>query len=74
MLLTIETIVSLLKRERNLSAIAVKTELGHGTINRIVKCPSNCLSVDYRTIKKLSDYFISEFDHMKKLIIELGGE
>jgi uncharacterized protein YerC len=74
MLLKLETIVSLLKRERNLKAIEAKTGLGNGTIARIARCPSDKLAVDYRTIEKLSDYFLTEFDYMKKIIIELGGE
>jgi uncharacterized protein YerC len=75
MLLTINTISHLLKRERNQRAIALKTGLSQGTINRIANCKdfSKFENLD-STRQKLSDYFIAEFNYMKKHIIELSGK
>lgn len=75
MLLTIETISDLLKRDRNQRAIALKTGLSQGTINRIANCKdfSNFENL-HSTRQKLSDYFISEFDYAKTVIFNLRGE
>ena len=72
MLLPIKTISDLLKRERNLSAIAKKVGLTHGTLSRIAK--KDDANIDVSTLQALSDYFVSEFNHMKNHIIELRGE
>lgn len=75
MLLTIETISDLLKRDRNQRAIALKTGLSQGTINRIANCKdfSKFENLD-STRQKLSDYFMQEYDYIDKIVLELKGE
>jgi hypothetical protein len=75
MLLPMHVIQNLINRERNQSAIASKIKLSQKTINNIANCKNfdnfdNLVS----TQQKLSDYFISEFDYMDKLIIKLSDE
>lgn len=75
MLLTIETISDLLKRDRNQRAIALKVGLSQGTINRIANCKnfSKFENLD-STRQKLSDYFLHEYDYIDKIVLELRGE
>ena len=72
MLLTVKTISDLLRRERNHHAIALKCGITGATVSRIAKNAK--ANIDTNTLKVLSDYFVSEFDYMKRHIIELGGE
>ena len=70
MLLTVKTISDLLKRDKNCNAIAAKVGVTGATVSRIAK--NDSANIDTNTLQVLSDYFISEFDYMKKVIIELG--
>lgn len=72
MLLTVKTISDLLKRERNHTAIASKIGITGATVSRISK--NDTANIDTNTLQLLSDYFVAEFDYMKKVMIELKGE
>lgn len=71
MLLSVETISDLLKRERNHHAIAQNVGITGATVSRIAK--NNKANIDVKTLQVLSDYFVSEFNYMKNHIIELKG-
>lgn len=77
MLLTVKTISELLKRERNFSAISnsIKAHsdfyVSSNTMSRIAK--NENANMDTNTLQALSDYFISEFNYMKNIIINLRG-
>lgn len=75
MLLKMKTIQDLINRDRNQSAIASKVGLGQCTINQIARC-KDIESLIYlnSTQKRLSDYFIGEYDYMKNVIFNLRGE
>lgn len=75
MLLTMKTIQYLINRDRNQSAIASKIGLGQGTINQIARCKDiDSLIYLNSTQKKLSDYFIAEYDYIKNVIFNLRGD
>jgi len=72
MLLTVKTISDLLKRERNHQAIASKVGVTGATVSRIAR--NDTANIDTKTLQKLSDYFVSEFDYAKQVIFNLRGE
>jgi hypothetical protein len=75
MLLPMSIIQDLINRDRNQSAIASKTKLTQGTINRIARCKDIEKLVHlHSTCQALSDYFLSEYDYINKVIIKLRGE
>ena len=62
MLLTVETISNLLKRDKNHSAIARKLGLSGNTVSNVARNPY--ANIDSKTLELLSGYFADEYDHM----------